>query len=74
MDWVMSSMNVVGSPSPVGLLDVALPQETKSHLKSPKFQSIFNLDQSFLLSTTRNHSDSHLEPPCVIFGSYGFKF
>ena len=35
---------------------------------------IFNLDQSFLLSTTRNHSDSHLEPPCVIFGSYGLKY
>ena len=43
----------------------ALPQKPK---KSPKFTQIwnnFNLEQSFLLSTTRNHSDSHLEPPCV---------
>ena len=67
----MTSMNVAGSPSPVGSM---LPNPSKLKIgQKPNNLEYSYFEQSFLFSTTRNHSDSYLEPPCVIFGIYVFK-
>ena len=72
MGWVMTLMNVAGSPSPVGSM-LHYPNKPKISQKPNKFR-IFLIWTIFLLSTTRNHSESHLEPPCVIFGIYVFNW
>ena len=64
----MTLMDGAGSPSPVGSL---LPNPYKPKFgQKPNISEYCLFSESFPLSTTRNHSDSYLEPPCVIFWVY----